>query len=137
MNRSSGAFGFVALVVLPCLALADDTWRFPTDRITTELWQTYRSETLAKPGATSSVAAQQLIITVPSEYAIYVFTEPGHPAHPGVVVRALVTNNGVTSPSRHGHFAGDERAFARWWHEFDALDAGVKKDTAKVIGATK
>jgi hypothetical protein len=122
----------VALLLLVTPSLADDGWRFPTDRITLDQWQTYRTETLAKPGATSKVAAGQLIITVPSEKAIYVFTQPEHPAHPAVIVRAVVEQGSGVFLSRKGHFGGSKDAFDAWWKEFDALDGAVRHSGEKL-----
>ena len=118
----------LALVVLThaLAAWADDmAWRFPSDHITTEQWQTFRDEVLAKPGATRQKFANQLVITVESERRIYVFTQPGHPAHPAVVVRAVVEHGTGSEVQRMGHYAGDQKAFDVWWHQFDALDAKV------------
>jgi hypothetical protein len=119
---------FVALVALTQVlaASADDmAWRFPSDRITTEQWQTFRHEVLAKPGATRQEFANQLVVTVSSERRIYVFTQPDHPAHPAVIVRAVVERGQGSEVQRMGHYAGDQKAFDAWWHQFDALDAKI------------
>jgi hypothetical protein len=100
-------------------------WRFPSDRITTEQWQTFRHEVLAKPGATRQEFANQLVVTVSSERRIYVFTQPAHPAHPAVIVRAVVERGQGSEVQRMGHYAGDQKAFDAWWHQFDALDAKI------------
>ena len=118
----------VALVVVAqaLAAQADDmAWRFPSDRITIEQWQTFRDEVLSKPGATRQEFANQLVITVTSERRIYVFTQPGHPAHPAVVVRAVVERGQGSEVQRMGHYAGNQKAFDVWWHQFDALDAKI------------
>ena len=107
-------------------ALEDDEWRFPTDRISAELLQTYRDETLAKPSVRAYEAANQLIIEVPQEGAIYVFTTAAHFAHPAMVKRRMVLKEGAYYSLRKGHYAGDVRAFSRWWKQFDELDAKMK-----------
>jgi Protein of unknown function (DUF4019) len=108
----------------------EDGWRFPSDRITLAQWSMFRDEVLAKPGMERKESGNQLVITVSAESAIYVFTQPGHPAHPAVVVRKLVTVDGGTSINRMGHFAGNEQAFATWWKAFDSLDAAVKSEAS-------
>ena len=100
-------------------------WRFPTDKITVREWTQFREEVLAKPKVVRAEYANQLVLTVEAERAIYVFTQPQHPAYPAVVVRAVVANGGGSTVKRMGHFAGSEEAFASWWHEFDALDAAI------------
>jgi len=126
MHRVSRCFVALAVLTQTLTALADDkAWRFPTDHITTAQWQTFRDEVLKKPGATRQEFANQLVITVSSELRIYVFTEPGHPAHPAVVVRAIVARGRGSEVQRMGHYAGDQKAFDVWWHQFDALDAKV------------
>lgn len=113
----------VLLVAAPVAAEID--WRFPTDKITAQQWTMFRTEVLAKPDIKRAEFANQLVITVDVERAIYVFTQPGHPAHPAVVVRAVGARGSGSEVKRMGHFAGSEEAFAAWWHEFDALDAEI------------
>ena len=100
-------------------------WRFSADKITAQEWAQFREEVLAKPKVVRAEYANQLVLTVEAERAIYVFTQPHHPAHPAVVIRAVVANGGGSTVKRMGHFAGSEEAFASWWHEFDALDAAI------------
>jgi hypothetical protein len=88
-------------------------------------WTQFREEVLAKPNSVRAEYANQLVVTVEAEGAIYVFTQPQHPAYPAVVVRAVVQNGGGASVQRMGHFAGSQSAFATWWHQFDALDAAI------------
>ena len=102
-------------------------WRFPSDRISAQQWQIYLDETLAKPGVNAYEAAGQLIVEVGPENAIYVFTTPAHPAHPGVVIRQVVERDGHVGLTRRGHYAGDSRAYDRWWRQFDELDAKAKR----------
>jgi Protein of unknown function (DUF4019) len=108
-------------------AVADDGWRFPTDKITSEQWQTYRDETLALPGARSYEVADQLVVEVPQANAIYVFTTPSHPAHPAVVKREVVEKDGEVLLGRKGHYAGDREAYDRWWRQFDELDRRMRE----------
>ena len=115
------------MIVLACLcwcypATAQDGWRFPTDRITPQQWQIYLSETLAKPDVRAFESAGQIIVEVPRETAIYVFTTEAHPAHPAVVVRRVVERDNVIYVDRKGHFAGDRAAYETWWRQFDELE---------------
>ena len=116
----------LVVMILPLIAISEEfDWRFSTDEITPEQWSTFRSEVLAKSHYEQSEFAHQLVIIVEQERAIYVFTQPGHPAHPAVVVRKIVPRGINSEVQRMGHYAGNETAFAAWWREFDALDAKV------------
>jgi hypothetical protein len=126
MRAFTRTFIFVlALVSFWALAAADMDWRFPSDKITAKQWETFRTEVLAKPGIERQEFANQLVLTSLRERRIYVFTEPAHPAYPAVVVRAVVPTTTGSDVQRMGHYAGDEKAFNKWWHEFDALDARI------------
>ncbi|MEJ0099147.1 MAG: hypothetical protein WDO12_05130 [Pseudomonadota bacterium] len=115
----------LALATLGSAAAADQQWRFPTDEITLKQWQEFRAEVLAKPGIERQEFANQLVLTSKKEFKIYVFTQPTHPAYPAVVIRAIVARGAGSEVRRMGHYAGDKKAFEKWWHEFDALDARI------------
>jgi hypothetical protein len=114
-----------SLIVATYATSAEFSWRFPTDRITTEQWTEFRAEVLAMPGLAREEFGNQLVLTSSQERRIYVFTQPAHPAHPAVVVRAVVPRGAGSEVQRMGHYAGDQKAFDRWWHEFDSLDARI------------
>jgi hypothetical protein len=52
---------------------------------------------------------------------IYI-TEPGHPAHPAVVRRAIIKRKNVERLSTRGNHGGSQKAFEKWLAEFKALD---------------
>lgn len=116
----------VSIISIVKSSLAEDTWRFPTDQISTQDWKTYLDETLAKPGVNAYEAAGQIIIEIPQEAAVYVFTADTHPAYPAVVKRQAVERDGRIVIDRKGHYAGDRAAFDYWWKQFDELDRGVR-----------
>jgi len=103
-----------------------ESWRFPTDKISKEQWQTYFDEVKAIPSVVQSTAPNQIILAVVAENTIYVFTTESHPAYPAVVKRQVQSINGSLRINRQGHYAGSKDAFDYWWHEFDALDAKIK-----------
>ena len=121
----------MAIVVLSAQLLnsvssgAEFDWRFPSDKITVQQWEEFRVEVLAKPRLERQEFANQLVLISMEERRVYVFTQPLHPAHPAVVIRAVVPAETGSSVQRMGHYAGDAVAFDKWWHEFDALDARV------------
>jgi hypothetical protein len=129
-----------ALRILAVMALSFHTapaWvaepapRFPTSKITTEQWKQYLSEISSMPGIERRESSRQITLTDARTMTIYAFTQEANAAHPGVVVRALVTGPAGTDVRRIGYFAGDQAAFAKWWTEFDALDAQIRRDMAR------
>lgn len=52
---------------------------------------------------------------------IYI-TESGHPAHPAVVRRTVITRLGVQKLATRGAHGGSQKAFEKWLAEFKALD---------------
>ena len=117
---------FAVVVAVPACALAaEHEWRFPSDRISVAQWTQYRNEVLAKPGLERQEFANQLVLISTKERRVYVFTQPQHPAHPAVVIRGVVPVGTGSEVQRMGHFAGGQKAFDKWWHEFDALDAKI------------
>jgi len=114
-----------ALVFIGTSSAQELQWRFPSDVITPQQWEEFRAEVLAKPGVERQEFADQLVLTSAEELKVYVFTLPAHPAHPAVVIRAVVASGGSTSVRRMGHYAGNQEAFDKWWHEFDALDERI------------
>ena len=123
----------IALLV-GCASIVPSTgndWRFPRDSITQEQWQAYLDETRALPGILNREAENVIIFQDRANNAVYVFTTPAHPAHPAVVKRRVMQRGTGLFIDRKGHYAGDNAAYDRWWHEFDALDQRVKEDIGK------
>jgi hypothetical protein len=121
---------FIALLGIFALvgaSAADDySRRFPQDQISLSDWNTYFAEVRALPGVTIREDTQQTTIVQEKANTMYAFTTPGNPAHPGIVVRHLVSTDNGYALNRVGYYAGDANAFARWWHSFDALDEKIK-----------
>jgi hypothetical protein len=92
------------------------------DEITLKQWQEMRTETLAKPGIERQELASQLVVNSAAERKIYRFTQPGHPAHPAVVVLSSIGRGIGAEIQRSGYYAGDKKAFDAWWQEFDHLN---------------
>src|SRR5438552_6946341 len=53
---------------------------------------------------------------------IWIFTRPGHPAHPAATRGMMVVNSGVIDVNRVGYYAGDKDSYDRWMKEFRILD---------------
>jgi hypothetical protein len=111
--------------------VAEPAPRFPTSKITVEQWKEYLSEIAKMPGIERRESARQITLTNAKTMTIYAFTQEANPAHPGVVVRVLVVGPAGADVRRIGYFAGDQAAFTKWWTEFDALDAQIRRDMAR------
>jgi hypothetical protein len=111
------------LIVAGVVLAAEPEWRFPSDQITPEQLKTFRSEVVATLDLERKDFANQLVLNSTKERKVWVFTLPNHPAHPAVVVWAIVARGTGSQVKRMGHYAGDPKAFDRWLHEFGAVDA--------------
>lgn len=131
MHAFLGATCLALLLVSGNAVPAEPAPRFPTSKITAEQWKEYLSEIAKMPGIERRESSRQITLTDARTLTIYAFTQEANPAHPGVVVRVLVTGPGGTEVRRTGYFAGDQAAFSRWWTEFDALDAQIRREAAR------
>jgi hypothetical protein len=59
---------------------------------------------------------------------IYI-TKPGHPAHPAVVRRTVITRLGTEKLATRGAHGGSQQAFEKWLAEFKALDVNRPSST--------
>ena len=78
-----------------------------------------------------------VIFDCQKELALWYFTKPGNPAHPGVVKRSVVQSNGAVSIRESGQSYGsddDQPAFKDWMGSIMALDEKVKEDMARKTG---
>ena len=60
---------------------------------------------------------------------IYI-TKKGHPAHPAVVRRTIITRLTIKRLATRGTHGGDQRAFEKWLAEFKALDVNRPRSSA-------
>jgi hypothetical protein len=68
----------------------------------------------------------EFICSSGSQQSIWVFTRPGHPAHPAVsrgVVIKLVASGQKVRIERSGHYAGSAQAFEAWMTDLAQRDA--------------
>jgi len=101
--------------------------RFASAKITVAEIEQFRLEVEAKADVRcKSDTAQQRICDSASEMTIWVFTQPGHAAHPAVSRGTMIfsqTDRGASvAIDRSGHYAGDLKTFDAWMKEFSTLD---------------
>ena len=115
----------VALVAVAGAAQAQSPRRFDSEQITPEQVQAYFEEARALPSAQvfDKAAPNQILVQVPKQDAVFIFTAKTHPAHPAVVKRELVVApNGDVRFARQSYFAGSKEAYDAWLREFDELE---------------
>jgi hypothetical protein len=126
--------GLVFGLALPTYADESDTKppidsRFSSAHITVDEWQKYLDEVKSSSTATCTESENKEYVCYSDvKTMIWIFTRPGHPAHPAVTVGVLVRNEGSVGKGAliqgGGHYAGDEQAFRTWWRT--ALDKQPK-----------
>ncbi|MGC1458269.1 MAG: hypothetical protein WA825_08350 [Steroidobacteraceae bacterium] len=101
--------------------------RFPALQITTDQWKAYLAEVKALPDVQCMEdRINQLTCNSSEQHTIWVFTTPGHPAHPavsrGVIVMQQTAKGATVSIDRSGHYAGHRAEFDVWMRQFAMLD---------------
>ena len=118
------ALGVLAACLISFGACAEDRPTFES------LWQKANSA----PDHRTLDGGNAIVVDVPSEQAIYYFTKPGQPMHPGVVKRTIVkTKEGISLRTEGWSFGPDsaQPAFKQWLEAFRVqsaeIQAGIRK----------
>jgi hypothetical protein len=108
---------------LACLPGWSQEFRpYPQPRVTQDQWQTYFDQVRAKYIGSARQAPNQLLVAFDDgKVTQYVFTQPGHPAHPGWITRRVVQKDGRATLEQVGYFAGREEPFAALYQSYGAL----------------
>jgi hypothetical protein len=80
-------------------------------------FEDYWNEASHKPGAVTKEYPHAIVITDKKDFTVYIFTKPNTPAHPGVIIRKLVNENGGAYFDTEGHSDGPDSAqpaFKAW-----------------------
>ncbi|HWY61862.1 MAG TPA: hypothetical protein VNW15_08190 [Rhizomicrobium sp.] len=82
-----------------------------------------------------------ILVTCQKAYAMWYFTKPNHPAHPGVIKRTIAqeANGDVTANEQGWSFASDaaQPAFKTWLGQIQDLDRQAREDFEKTNGRKK
>jgi hypothetical protein len=99
-------------------------------RITAAQWQAYYDEVRAKHGGTEQRFPQERLVLFndPQGLMSWVFTLPGHPAHPAWVTRQPVTDGNNLKIRQIGFYAGNEQAFRKLFATYVAMTARMQED---------
>jgi hypothetical protein len=118
----------------PSLAKPSDVPAYLSAQISKQQWATQLADVQSQTGVTcKSIALSQYICDSPKQHTIWVFTQPGHPAHPALTRGAMVITSETIGIERTGQYAGDRAAFVEWMKEFAALDARQVDEWTKAI----
>ena len=125
------AFPLALLLATTAIAFAQPSQpppkRFPTETITPEQLETYKSEVQAIPDIEChEIGAHQRQCTSNAHFTIWIFTLSGHPAHPAVTQAVMLVQRDSQGArvgiSRSGYYAGNSAAFDTWMKGFRVLD---------------
>jgi hypothetical protein len=108
--------------------------RFPSAHITIDEWHTFSNEVTAVSDVRCrDIASNQYQCDSQLQSTIWIFTRPGHPAHPAVTRAILLSNGSMVRIDRSGHYAGSELAFRTWMNHFVDLDKKQLQDWIAVL----
>jgi hypothetical protein len=103
--------------------------RFPHEKITPTQWSRLYEETRESDDADIAYRGQQAILVRvsidpptaewESVTTSYVFTLPGHPAHPAVVIFESHIGPSTHYGMREAYYAGKKQAFEAWLNNFN------------------
>ena len=101
--------------------------RFATSQISMEQWNAYLAEVKAVPDVQCKEdQINEYICNSSEQHTIWIFTTPGHPAHPAVSRGVMVMQQTDKGPSvgidRSGNYAGHRAEFDVWMRQFEMLD---------------
>ena len=123
---------FTASIVITCMLLvgpgsAQEYQPYPEAPITISQWQSYFELVRNKFGDTERHPSAKLV-EFNSGDTFYIFTEPGHPAHPAWVTQQIVKTDNGLGMRQIGFFAGDELAFAALFRAYRGRIDKVRED---------
>jgi hypothetical protein len=108
-------FLLFALAASFCTFAAEPPPRFPQQQITLAEWQAYLDEVTSLPGVVcKDTQRHEVSCVAESLKSVWVFTAPGHPAHPAVSTGVLVVTANAAAILSRGYYAGNESAFYAW-----------------------
>jgi hypothetical protein len=70
----------------------------------------------------------ELVCSSELQKTIWIFTLPGHPAHPALVRRTMTFGNGTIGIDRSGRYAGPKAGYDAWCLQIDELDRRQMKN---------
>jgi len=91
--------------------------------VTAAQWIKMLADVKSQPGMKcENREGNQIICDAINPPTIWVFTRPGHPAHPAASKGVMIFRDSAVDIDRTGYYAGDRKAFMAWMEEFGVLD---------------
>lgn len=99
-------------------------------RITPHQWQSYLDEVVRHHGASRQEAAQEQLVMFTDTAAAthFIFTMPGHPAHPAWIARRMVNNGDKLAVRQVGFYAGALAPFAELFKSYLEKTERLRED---------
>jgi hypothetical protein len=123
----------LALGLAATPALAQEYQPYPTPKITVDQWARYAEEVRQNHQSTADIIKDENVIVFsdPDTRTFWIFTTKDHPAHPAWVTRQLVEEGGLVRVRQIGYFAGDEKAFAKLFREYQERNEQLAEDVQR------
>jgi hypothetical protein len=123
----------LALGLAATPALAQEYQPYPTPKITVDQWARYAEEVRQNHQSTADIIKDENVIVFsdPDTRTFWIFTTKDHPAHPAWVTRQLVEEGGLVRVRQIGYFAGDEKAFAKLFREYQERSEQLAEDVQR------
>jgi hypothetical protein len=103
--------------------------------VTVTHWNEMLTDVKSQPGMKCKDSSEhQYICDSASPPTIWVFTQPGHPAHPAASRGVMVFHGDAIDIDRTGYYAGDRPAFISWMHAFEILDTRQVETWRNMVG---
>jgi hypothetical protein len=121
--------GAAILACAVTLAHGQEFRPHPAARINAAQWQAYFDQVKSKHGRSEQQFAQEHLVLYNDAGSLmsWVFTTPGHPAHPAWVTRQPVTDGNNVKIRQIGFYAGDEAAFRKLFATYLLLTSKVQE----------
>jgi hypothetical protein len=84
------------------------------------------AEIAARPGIAITAGPSVRYVEVEAEATVWIVTEPGHFAHPSLLKRALVSDNGARAIRVTGWTAAAPALMAQWMAQFRTQDEHMR-----------
>jgi hypothetical protein len=85
-----------------------------------------RKDVLAQPGAVAFETPSVTMVEIEMENTIYLITQAGHFAHPGILRRSLVKQNAQRNIEVSGFTVGSPETMSTWMAQFQQQDGQIR-----------
>ena len=119
---------FVLFLLVGGTVAAQEFKPYSSEKITAKQFNSYFKEVSKKHSSTEQKHDEQKIITF-SDTANglqFTFTMKGNPAHPAWITRQIIEQDGSTSITQTGYYAGDKAEYDRLYAAYEQLNDEIR-----------